>query len=155
MGHKLGRDLLGRRRGGIGDALWLGFRLGQQFGQVLPARFGPYRDQQRDGTKGRDRDEGGVHIKGHALEQGACGCIGGIGADQHGQAIWCGAGHGFRPDQPIGAGAVFHHHILAEGIAHFLGKNARDRIGGRAGGEGHNGAHRAGRPILRGGKAWR
>ena len=61
-------------------------------------------------------------------------------AHQHGEAVRRRAGGGLGGDHAVGAGAVLHHHGLAEPGRHDLGHGARDQVAGAAGREAHQDA---------------
>jgi hypothetical protein len=49
--------------------------------------------------------------------------------------------HKISTNIPTGAGAIFHHHILAEGFGEFWRKQARYDVRGSTRREGHNEAY--------------
>ncbi len=77
--------------------------------------------------------------------------MGGDGAHEDGVAVGLGLGHGRRAEIAAGAAAIVHHHRLAELLAHALGDEAADQIGGAAGGEGDDEGDGARGIVLRAG----
>ncbi|KAG1254438.1 hypothetical protein G6F65_017042 [Rhizopus arrhizus] len=114
------------------------------------------------GCRRRHQDDRQVHQRGHHRQiaerlvrqvlvqrrvqrQGAHAC-------RHQRiAVRRGAGRFLRGDDSGGAGAIFHHHRLAQRVAHVLGDDAGRQVAAAAGAEWHQPADRMVR-IFRGGR---
>ena len=71
-----------------------------------------------------------------------------VGRDQDGVAVGRALGRRFGADVAVGAGAVLHHHLLAERARQIFGDQPRRDVGRTAGGKRNDHADRFVRPVL-------
>src|SRR5690606_40829243 len=68
----------------------------------------------------------------HVLHQERDGRVRRVGRDEQRVPVRLGARDILRGNGRVGAGLVFHHHLLAQNVAQFGGKNAAHGVGARA-----------------------
>ena len=135
----------------VGEARGFGLGRRDQFLQVSVQRGGSHRQHVGAGRAQGDERKIAFHVDAVVRrgERGA-GVDDGRGADhQQRVAVGRGVGDNFRAEQGAAAGTVIGHHLLSPQTRQPLCDTARHDVGGTAGGEGHDEAHRALREILR------
>jgi P-type Cu+ transporter len=114
--------------------------VGGQLAHVLHGCDGVDGQRQRHIGDGGHRREVALHVVGQLGVEHRVGHKGGVVREQQGVAVRCGLGHHLGANAGVGARAVFHHHGLAQQLAHALGHAPPDDVGGAARGVGHDDA---------------
>ncbi len=126
----------------------VGLQHGQEFLVVLGREARVHRDHV--GHVGQVGD--GLEVLDRVVRQlGVAGRVHGHGRDRRdadGVAVGRGLGDGVGADRTAPAGAVFHHHRLAQDAAHLVRRATADDVGGAAGGERNDQADRLGGVAL-------
>ncbi|MNI52822.1 hypothetical protein D3C73_1076270 [compost metagenome] len=131
-------DDAGAVAAGIGDAARVLLGVGHQFADVLPRALGVHDQDEGQVAAARDRGEILDRVIGHVLHQPGRGRVRGVGGDKERVAVGLGTGHIAGRDGGVGARLVLDHDLLAQDGRQFGPEYPADRVGARAGREGHD-----------------
>ncbi len=134
------------------DLAFIRLHVIDEFLEVLGRKVFPRDDQDRGARHQPDRLEIGFRIIGEVrIERGRGGMRAHMPHDDR-VAIGRGALGARGARRPAGAHHVFNDERLAERLGHVIADDARDHVGGSAGGERHDQRDRAVRVVLGGGR---
>ncbi|MNN31100.1 hypothetical protein D3C81_1447730 [compost metagenome] len=122
--------------------------IGNQLGHRLDRQLGIDHQHEWQVAHAADRREVLDRVIGQLLHQRRVGRMRGVGGHEQRIAVRGRLRNQLRRDGAVGAGAIVDHHVLAERIAQFLGRDARDGIGAAAGGKRHDKADRTAGPAI-------